>query len=79
MSDLNVLAIDLDKCNDQYFGGKIIPDIPKSLCKSIYDWFNYIYKIKQDLWTEGEKETNYRTIRILFYEFFVNIMLNYDL
>ena len=28
MSDLNVLAIDLDKLNDQYFGGKIIPDIP---------------------------------------------------
>ena len=59
MSDLNVLVIDLDKCNVQYFGHKIIPDISKSLCMSfVMDSIACV--------TSDSIYSNYRTIRILF-------------
>jgi hypothetical protein len=79
ISDLNILIIDLDGCYIKYFGKKTLPDIPKSLGKPLYDGLNSIHKIKPDLWSEEEKDNNYKIIRILFYEFFIRIMINYDL
>ena len=77
--DLNLLIIDLDKSSIKYFGNRILPDYPKSLSKCLYDGLNNIMKTKPSMWNEEENENNYKIIRIIFYNFFVYLMIDYDL
>ena len=77
--DLNLLIIDLDKSTIKYYGNRIIPDYPKFFFRSLYDGLNNIIKTKPSMWTEEENENNYKILRIIFYNFFVNLMTDYDL
>ena len=77
--DIDLLIIDLDKCNIKFNGNRIIPEIPKNLLKPLYEGLNNINKIKPDSWNKEEKHNNYKIIRRLFYDFFVILMNNYDL
>ena len=77
--DLNVLIIDLDKNFIKYYGNRIIPDYPKNFLKYLYDGLNNIIKTKPSMWNEEENENNYKILRIIFYNFFVNIMIDYEL
>ena len=78
LTDLNILIIDLDRNSAKFLGNKNVPHIPKFLYKTLYDGINNI-QFKQNLWNEEENEKNYKFIRKLFYDFFVNIMTNYEL
>ena len=77
--DLNLLLIDLDKCSIKYYGNRNIPEYPKLFFKFLHDGLNNIIKTKPSMWNEEENENNYKNIRIIFYNFFVNLMIDYDL
>ena len=76
--DLNILIVDLEKCSIKYIGNKELPDIPKCLYKPLFDGLHNISNIKANIWNEEEIESNYKKIRSLFYDFFVNMMYDYD-
>ena len=78
ITDLNILIIDLDKNSAKFLGNKSIPDIPNFLLKPLYEGLKNI-EFKQNVWEE-EKYLNYfKIVRQLFFDFFVNIMTNYEL
>ena len=76
ISDLNLLIVDLEKCSIKYIGNKNIPDIPNSLYKPLFDGLSGLKSI--NLWKENEIKNNYKIIRSLFFDFFVNLMYGYD-
>ena len=75
---LNLLIVDLEKSSIKYSGKKEVPEIPKFLYKPLFDGFYNINNIKANIWNEDEIENNYIKIRGLFYDFFVNMMNDYD-
>ena len=78
ITDLNMLIIDLDKNSAKFLGDKSIPDIPNILLKPLYEGLKNI-EFKQNVWEE-EKYLNYfKIVRQLFFDFFVNLMTNYEL
>ena len=79
ISDIDLLIIDLDKSTIKFLGKKILPDFPRFLFKPLYEGLYNINKIKVNLWSENEFSVNYKTIRRLFFDFFINLLENYDL
>jgi len=78
ITDLNILIIDLDRNSAKFLGDRTIPDIPHFLLKPLYEGFKKI-EFKKNVWEE-EKYINYfKLVRQLFFEFFANIMTNYEL
>ena len=77
--DIDLLLIDLDKCSIKFLGKKVLPDFPKSLYKPLYEGLYNAYKIKANLSNENEAGNNYKVIRRLFFDFFVNLLENYEL
>ena len=74
--DLNILIIDLDKNSAKFLGDKSIPSIPSLLFKPLYEGLKN-FEFTKNI---GEEElNNFRIIRQLFFNFFVNIMANYEL
>ena len=78
IDDLNVLVVDLEKSSIKYIGNKEVPEIPKFLYKPLCDGFYGINNIKANIWNKDEIENNYIKIRALFFDFFVNMMYDYD-
>ena len=79
MRDLDLLIIDLDKGSIKFLGKKVLPEFPRNLFKPLYEGLYNAYKLKTNLCSENEAENNYKDIRRLFFNFFVNLMENYEL
>ena len=75
ISELDILVIDLDNVCIKFYGNKIIPEIPNSLLKPLQDELFEANQNKLNLFNENK----YKFTRRLFYHFFVNAMVNYDL
>ena len=78
ITDLNILIIDLDRNCAKFLGDKSIPDIPSFLLKPLHEGFKKI-EFKENLYEEEKYLNNFKFVRQLFFDFFVNIMTNYEL
>ena len=79
MDGLRIFIIDLDGKSIKFLGDKSIPEIPKSLYNPLHDGLEEIFGIKNKKNVKDNKEINYKAIRSLFFDFFVNLMYGYDL
>ena len=77
MDGLRLLIIDLDEKKIKFIGDKNIPEIPKSLYNPLLDGLKGILGIKKK--KSDKKEINFKAIRSLFFDFFVNLLSDYDL
>lgn len=79
ISDLRLFIIDLDEKKIRMVGEDKFPDIPKSLYKPLHDGLEEIFGIKNNKAIYDLYKINYKAIRVLFFDFFVNILSDYEL
>ena len=79
MNDLNLFIIDLDEKSIKIAGKDKLPDLPYSLYKTLHDGLEEQFGIKRKKIINYKSEINFKTVRKLFYDFFVNLLSDYDL
>ena len=79
ISDLRLFIIDLDDKKIRMIGEDKFPEIPKSLFKPLHDGLEEIFGIKNNKVIYDLYKINYKAARVLFFDFFVNILSDYEL
>ena len=79
ISDLRLFIIDLDDKKIRMVGEDKLPDIPKSLFKPLHEGLEEIFGIKNNKVVYDLNKINYKAARVLFFDFFVNILSDYEL
>ena len=80
LNDLNLFIIDLDENSIKITGKDIynLPELPKTLYKTLHDGLEAEFGIKRRI-LNFKTEINFKSVRKLFYDFFVNILFDYEL
>ena len=79
ISDLNLFIIDLDEKSIKFAGKDNGAEFPKSLTKPLREGLEEILGIKKPKIMTYKKEINFNSIRLLFFDFFVNLLSDYEL
>ena len=80
IDDLNIFLIDLDDKKIRIVGSDNLPEIPKSLYNPLKDGLEEIFEGKNNKKNINDLfKVNYKSVRLLFYDFFINLLSDYNL
>ena len=79
IGDMTLFIIDLDGKSVKLSGENNIPDFPKSLYKPLHDGLEELLDVKNKKVVADKNEINFKEVRFLFFEFFINLLFDYDL
>ena len=77
ISDLSLFLIDLDDKSVKIAGENNIPEFPKNIAKPLHDGLEDLLLVKNK--KNVAKEVNLSSLRELFFDFFVNLVSDYEL
>ena len=78
IKDINLFIIDLDEKSLKISGKCKIPDIPNGLLKDLHDKLENLLGINKKT-TIDKNDLNFEAIRLSFFDFFVNLLTDYNL
>ena len=79
INDLNLFIIDLDEKSIKIAGKDNVQEFPKSLTKPLKEGLEELLGIKKQKIIMDKKEINFKAIRLLFFDFFVNLLSDYEI
>lgn len=79
ISDLTLFIIDLDDKSVKIAGKDTMPEFPKNVIKPLREGLEGLLGIKNKKNSIEKKDVNWNLVNELFYDFFVNLLSDYDL
>jgi hypothetical protein len=79
INDMTLFIIDLDEKSIKISGKNNLPQFPKPLLKSLHDGLQELFGIKNKNALDENNEIDFNEVRILFFEFFMGLLFDYDL